>query len=58
MKPKFIKQREEYKRRMQKGGVEATVHAILKPRHSWEEGLTIGRLCAEVMEARKKRISV
>jgi len=57
MKPKFIRQRENYIRRMQKGAVETTIYAILKPRKTFEEGLTFGRLRGEVIEARKKRIS-
>ena len=56
MKPKFIKQREYYIRRMQRNGVEATVHAILKPKHSWDEGLTFEILCKEVRRLRDKKV--
>ena len=57
MKPKFIKQKEYYIRRMQRGGVESNVFALLKDKHSWEEGLSFGRLCSAVREARQKRIT-
>lgn len=56
MKPKFIKQRDYYIRRMKRGGVESTVHAILKLRHFWSVGLTFEKLCKEVIKERGKRI--
>ena len=57
MKPKFIKQEEEYTIRMKKGGIEATVFALLKDKHCWENGLTFAQLCTQVRESRKKRVT-
>lgn len=56
MKPKFIKQREYYIRRMQRNGVESTVYVILKPLHSWEEGFTFEDLCKKVRHLRDKKV--
>jgi len=56
MKPKFIKQQEYYKRRMERNGVESTVYAILKPLHSWNEGMTFPEICKKVNKLRDKRV--
>lgn len=53
----FEKQKKYYKRRMEKGGVEATVFAILKPLHTWEAGLEFKDLHARVVIERKKQIT-
>ena len=56
MKPKFIKQKEYYLRRMKRNGVEATVYAILKPKHSWGAGMSFDKLWGEVRRLREKSV--
>ena len=41
---------------MQRNGVEATVYAVLKPLHSWGEGLTFDDLCIKVNSLREKDV--
>jgi len=54
MKPKYEDQQKKFEYRMTKASVEKEVHVILKPRHSWETGLSFKSLKDEV-ERRRKR---
>jgi len=56
MKPKFIKQREYYIRRMQRNGVEATIFGIVRYKRTWNDGITFDELCKQVNKMRKKRV--
>lgn len=56
MKPKFEEQQRNFLKRMAKPqSVERTVYFNLKPRHFWEEGLTIIQLREIVIKEKKKR---
>ena len=56
MKPKFEEQQKRFWKRMNKEkSIERTILTHLKPRHSWEEGLTIEHLRSIIIKEKRRR---
>jgi hypothetical protein len=58
MKSKFENQQKIFEYRMTKASVEKEVYVILKPRHTWEKGLSSKKLAEEVEKRRKRKYSI